>query len=655
MADANGLLEILLAGRLDEQRTVTNITSQLDSISKKLKAINVTLDISDLKKQFQQLFGEIENKSKKTSKQKLEFDGIDQTREKIRDLSTGLESLYKDLKQLGNVKSLKELYDGSGNFKGFNVELEAMKGKLKEISNYNAIGKFNEETQEWEYALTRISSKLTEVKQKANEGSKASTQSNANAFYDSVMQKVAQYKTKLMDLNTFIKQVEGQMFKKDGTYTSQFLKLDDAKRIQLVRELDNAIKLRNKALQEEGKINNALLSQEEKRRVALLNQSLVIQKMKDSLNTTNTKYNASGTTDITGIQAMINSISQLNPLATDYAVRLREIQYAVGQFNRGMIESARNTNLESKAMADQQLVIQKLQDKLTSIKNQYGVFASNNTASGLQQSINELAQLDPRTVEYRNRVNQLRYDMQRFGETSRDAFRRSQDAISDTTAKTSALGLAMRTLGQFFMIGSPIFLANRMFRDMTSTLNDMNKALTDIRVVTGMTSEETENLGVQYNNLAKQLGATTQDVLKGSVEWFRQGKTIEETQELLKASITMAKLAGISSSESTQYLTSVLNGYQMSAEKAMSVTDKLVAVDNAAATSVNELAVALQRSSNSASMAGVGLDQLVGYIGTVSSVSRKSAETIGESFKTIFSRLYLLKNKQNFVSFAQIV
>jgi TP901 family phage tail tape measure protein len=51
----------------------------------------------------------------------------------------------------------------------------------------------------------------------------------------------------------------------------------------------------------------------------------------------------------------------------------------------------------------------------------------------------------------------------------------------------------------------------------------------------------------------------------------------------------------------------------------------MVAVDNAAATSVKELAEALQRTSNIAQMSGVSFNQLLGYVGTVSSVTRKSA------------------------------
>ena len=103
--------------------------------------------------------------------------------------------------------------------------------------------------------------------------------------------------------------------------------------------------------------------------------------------------------------------------------------------------------------------------------------------------------------------------------------------------------------------------------------------------------------------------------------------------------MTLSKVGAMESAEATQLLTSTLNGYKFSAEEAMNVVDKVSAIDMAAATSSEELMTALARTANSAEDAGVSFDKLLAMIGTVSSVTRKSASTIGESFKTIFARL----------------
>ena len=143
---------------------------------------------------------------------------------------------------------------------------------------------------------------------------------------------------------------------------------------------------------------------------------------------------------------------------------------------------------------------------------------------------------------------------------------------------------------------------------------DLNKEMVNIQVVTGMSPDAVGNLASDYNDLASQMGVTTLEVTRGSLEWFRQGKTIEETGKIMEDVLMMGKLGNMESAQSTEYATSILNGFKLEAEDLTLVVDKLIAVDNAAATSVAELSEALSRSSSIAQASGVNFDQLVSYI-----------------------------------------
>lgn len=171
------------------------------------------------------------------------------------------------------------------------------------------------------------------------------------------------------------------------------------------------------------------------------------------------------------------------------------------------------------------------------------------------------------------------------------------------------------------------------------TIVDLNTAMTDVQMVTGESAEQTAELAHQYSQMAKELGATTTEVANGAAEWLRQGKSVAETNQLLESSMILSKVGAIESSQATELLTSTLNGYKMEAQDAMHVVDAMSAVDLAAATSVEELAVALQSTANMARVNGVGFEQLLGMVGAVSEASRRSASVVGNSFKTIFSRL----------------
>lgn len=176
-------------------------------------------------------------------------------------------------------------------------------------------------------------------------------------------------------------------------------------------------------------------------------------------------------------------------------------------------------------------------------------------------------------------------------------------------------------------------------KEAYQTIVDFNKAMTDVQMVTGESAEQTAELAHQYSQMAKELGATTTEVANGAAEWLRQGKSVAETNQLLESSMILSKVGAIESSQATELLTSTLNGYKKEANEAMHVVDAMSAVDLAAATSVEELAVALQSTANMARVNGVGFEQLLGMVGAVSEASRRSASVVGNSFKTIFSRL----------------
>jgi TP901 family phage tail tape measure protein len=109
----------------------------------------------------------------------------------------------------------------------------------------------------------------------------------------------------------------------------------------------------------------------------------------------------------------------------------------------------------------------------------------------------------------------------------------------------------------------------------------------------------------------------------------------------------MAKLANMDQAQSTEYLTSIMAGYKLEIEDLMPTIDKMVALDNAYATSVAEIAEAMKRSSNVARISGVDLNELAGIITITSAKTRKSAETIGESWKTILTRMQNVKLGKN--------
>lgn len=173
---------------------------------------------------------------------------------------------------------------------------------------------------------------------------------------------------------------------------------------------------------------------------------------------------------------------------------------------------------------------------------------------------------------------------------------------------------------------------------------DYDETLTRTMMVTGQTREEVNSLTSSYNKLANQLSSTTKDVAAAQLVFYQQGLGTSEALKMTEASIAVSKTGGIGAAEAADRLTAAVRGYQLSANEAMDIADKMSALDAAAASSVDELTVAMQKSASQARMAGLDLDYYMAYLSTMQEVTREAPENIGTAMKSITSRLQEIKN-----------
>lgn len=179
---------------------------------------------------------------------------------------------------------------------------------------------------------------------------------------------------------------------------------------------------------------------------------------------------------------------------------------------------------------------------------------------------------------------------------------------------------------------------NKAGKNAKQTINDLDKAITDLSVATNMSRESVSGLVRDYNDYAKELKSTTTQITSAADDYLRAGKSMSEAQTLIKDSIMLSKLGQLESGTATEDLLAVMNGYEMSIEEVGKALDAMVALDMAAATSSGDIATALKYCSSSADMAGVSFNKLAAMIATVQDKTQQSAETIGTFMNTLLSR-----------------
>ena len=131
----------------------------------------------------------------------------------------------------------------------------------------------------------------------------------------------------------------------------------------------------------------------------------------------------------------------------------------------------------------------------------------------------------------------------------------------------------------------------------------------------------------------------TTEIAALTTEYLRQGRVLKDALELAEVTAKAAKIAGISASDSVNYLTAAINGFGLAAKDAMEVSDKFAAVAASSASSYEELAVGMSKFAAQARVAGISMDFAMGLLAKGVETTREAPETIGTAIKTVLSRM----------------
>ena len=181
-------------------------------------------------------------------------------------------------------------------------------------------------------------------------------------------------------------------------------------------------------------------------------------------------------------------------------------------------------------------------------------------------------------------------------------------------------------------------------QEMVQNTYDVDSAMTQLQMATGVSNDKAKDLMKTYSDMGHQLKATGTDVAASSTEWMKQGQSVEKSNKLAESSIKLSKVSGRSSEDATKYLTSARKGYGVtSAEDTLKIVDKLSSVDMASATDVGGLAEGMSEVANTAKIAGISMDKLLGYLATIGEVTQEGMGSVGTGLNAVFARMGNIK------------
>ena len=221
-----------------------------------------------------------------------------------------------------------------------------------------------------------------------------------------------------------------------------------------------------------------------------------------------------------------------------------------------------------------------------------------------------------------------------------------EDAKSASDFSKQMDGLTKRFIA-FFEISNGWNLLRRGIREAIKVVQDLDKAMTDIAVVSKYSLDEVWAMRNAFVDSANSIGASTQDMVEATTLYVQQGLSLAEAQQVANETMKMGRIANLDGKDATDLMTAAIRGYRMELTDANHVNDVYSNLAAKSASNTRELATAMSKTASTAYTSGASFENMSAFLAQIIETTREAPETAGTAMKTIISRFQELKNAVN--------
>lgn len=216
--------------------------------------------------------------------------------------------------------------------------------------------------------------------------------------------------------------------------------------------------------------------------------------------------------------------------------------------------------------------------------------------------------------------------------------------IQDTGLETDKLSVKLKKL---FGTNLASQLASQAINELRQGLQqvyqnvvDIDSAMTELKKVTDETSGTYSKFLSEAGDRAKAVGSTVSDIVNATADYARLGYSLDDAKTLADVSAVYYNVGDDldSFTTATDNIVGTMKAFNLEADDAIGLVDKLNAVSNNFAVSSGDLGNILQRSASAMEAAGNTLDQTIA-LGTAMNSVLQSADTTGTTLKVLALRL----------------
>lgn len=225
-----------------------------------------------------------------------------------------------------------------------------------------------------------------------------------------------------------------------------------------------------------------------------------------------------------------------------------------------------------------------------------------------------------------------------------DGFTRTKNSITalgkiSTTLK-SQLSQAATSILSFVSLSRVAMSMFNAIKQMPSTVIALDTALVDLKKTANMSAQELEDFYYASNDVAKQMGVTTEEILNQASAWSRLGfNTAETATQMAKLSSQFALISpGLSVDDATSGLVSIMKAYDISVSDVLDgIESKINIIGNNLALSNANIVAMLQDSVSAMAEGRNSLEETIALEAAAFEITQD--ESVGNGFKTVSLRL----------------
>lgn len=353
------------------------------------------------------------------------------------------------------------------------------------------------------------------------------------------------------------------------------------------------------------------------------------------------------------IELLRNNFTKLGLSADEVKTKMSGVDAEVKT-----LKSLMNSGADNSAIVTQfeklQTVLTQTQNNLKQTRSDYSLLATEQQRLSLANTIEAWNQKNTRATK------EVRAENDRYVASLRDLntqmaklqFSQIQTGFkqAENSMRTlNRLGLAFKdqwiqavnSFKVWVSASTAVMLLIRKIREMPQTVTALDTALIDLNKTTTMTNSQLEEFYYTSNDVAKQMGVTTEEIINQAAAFSRLGwSSAEAATKMAQLSSLFASISpGMSIDEATTNLTSIIKAYGVEVDDILDgILSKINIVGNNFGTSNAEIAEGLRLSSAAMASLGGTFEENVALF-TAGQEIVQDASQVGNAIRSITMRI----------------